>query len=111
MQILRKSDHHSLVKLWQNNRSVLVILYLIRNVSCGAPSTRRKWTITSTETNQILHVLLAMASKFLAPGGANRVDVTVRRRQSKGLGDFLLVNRLTRLCVITQHGWHPPTHG
>ena len=83
--------------------------FLIHNVSCGAPSPRRKWTITSTDTNQILHALLAMASGFLAPDGANRVDVTVRRRHSKVLGDFLLVNRLYEV-VCNNSAWVAPSH-
>ena len=67
---------------------------IIHNGRYSREGPRTKWTITSTDTDQIVHVLLAMASGVIAPDGADKVDVTVRQRRSQGASDFLLVNRL-----------------
>ena len=59
--------------------------FLVRNVSrYDAPNRRTRWTITSTDKNQMVHVLLAMASGFVEPAGVNGVDVTVRGTTGKG---------------------------
>ena len=54
----------------------------------------RKWTITSIDTDQYIHVLLAMARGRIEPEGLDNTEVTVRRRRGKGACDFLYVNRV-----------------
>ncbi|CAN0004085.1 unnamed protein product [Pylaiella littoralis] len=61
----------------------------------------RKWTITSIDTDQYIHVLLAMACGRIPITGPDKMEVTVRRRKAKGACDFLFVNRLYE--VIAAH--------
>ena len=61
----------------------------------------RKWTITSIDTDQYIHVLLAMARGRIEPEGLDNTEVTVRRRRGKGACDFLYVNRV--YSAIAEH--------
>ena len=39
----------------------------------------RRWTVTSIDTDQIMHLLLAMACGIIQPQGENKTEVTARR--------------------------------
>ena len=53
-----------------------------------------RWTITSIDTDQYIHVLLAMACGRIQPENAGKTEVTIRRRRGNGACDFLYVNRV-----------------
>ena len=46
----------------------------------------RTWTVTSIDTDQIMHLLLAMACGVIQPQGENKTEVRER--------DFVNVNRI-----------------
>ncbi|CAN0344877.1 unnamed protein product [Pylaiella littoralis] len=54
----------------------------------------RSWVVTSVDTDQIVHILLAMADGRIKPTGDDQVNVTVRRRKGGGVTQFVDVNRV-----------------
>ena len=60
---------------------------------------RSAWLVTSVDTDQIVHLLLAMASDKINPTGTDKVQVTVRRRKGQGAVEFVDVNRLYTALV------------
>lgn len=58
----------------------------------------RSWMVTSIDTDQIIHLLLAMAAGKInprvEPGENKQVRVTVRRRKGQGVVEFVDVNRV-----------------
>ena len=54
----------------------------------------RRWMVTSTDTDQAMHVLLAMATEAIPWSGSRKMEVQVRQKKGKGSEDFILVNRM-----------------
>lgn len=58
----------------------------------------KKWVITSIDTDQTVHVILAMSSGKIP---VDEVDVTVKRRKGQGKTEYVFVNRVYRaICTV-----------
>lgn len=71
----------------------------------GAPKKLTKWCITSIDTDQVLHILLAMAMGSISPV---EVQVTVRRKKKAGASDYIYVNGVCD-AVAGLPGWSDAT--
>lgn len=52
------------------------------------------WMVASVNTDQIVHLLLAMADDKIKATGDDKVRVTVRKRRGEGAVQFVDVNRI-----------------
>lgn len=71
----------------------------------------RSWMVYSNDTDQVMHILLAMATGAIPPTGENRVHVTVRQRKAQGASNFVDVNRVYgAICDVSdwKHGGAEP---
>lgn len=63
------------------------------------------WLITSTDSDQIMHILLAFASGKINPTGSDKVRVTVRQRKGQGAIQFVDVNRVYT-ALVDKPAWN-----
>lgn len=63
----------------------------------------KSWMVTSVDTDQLIHLLLAMAEGKIETRGDDKVRVTVRRRRGEGAVQFVDVNRMfDAICTTKQ---------
>lgn len=68
--------------------------------------------VTSSDTNQVVHILLAMVVGAIPCTGPGKADVQVPQKKGKGVANFVLVNRLYEaVCDVDKWAAGAPAGG